>query len=69
MVTMAPSPLVRKIVSKHDEDMGRICKNNICVQLGLVRIESAQRTIKSTYTHLKNTPFVSRHADQLRVDK
>jgi hypothetical protein len=26
IVTMAPSPLVRKIMSKHDEDMGRIGK-------------------------------------------
>ena len=68
MVTMAPSPLVQKIMSKHDEDMGRICKKNIRVQLGLLCVDSMQRTIKSTYIHLKNTPFVSRHADQLHVD-
>jgi hypothetical protein len=67
MVTMAPSPLVQKIMSKHDEDMGRIGKKKFRVQLGLVRIDSTQRTIKNMYIHLKNTPFVSVLADQLRM--
>ena len=58
MVTMAPSPLVRKIMSKHDEDVGRICKKYIRVQLGLVRVDSTQQTIKNTYIHL-NTHLLS----------
>jgi hypothetical protein len=41
MVTMAPSPLVQNIMSKHDEDMGRICKK-IRIQLGLMHIDSTQ---------------------------
>jgi len=54
-------------MSKHDEDMRRIGKKNIRVQLGLVRVDSTQRTIKNTYIRLKNTPFVSMLADQLQV--
>jgi hypothetical protein len=43
-------------------------QKNIRVQLGLVRIDSTQRTIKNTYIPLKkHTPFVSMLADQLRV--
>jgi hypothetical protein len=56
-------------MSKHDEDMGYIGKKNISVQLWLVRVDSTQQMIKSTYIHLKNIPFVSMHADQLRVEQ
>jgi hypothetical protein len=56
-------------MSKHDKDMGYIGKNNISVQLGLVRVDLMQRTIKSTDIHLKKTPFVSMHSDQLRVEQ
>jgi hypothetical protein len=42
---------------------------NIRVQLGLVRVDSTQQTIKSMYIHLKYTPFVGMHADQLRVEQ
>ncbi len=56
-------------MSKHDEDMGYIGKTNIRVQLGLVRIDLTQRTINNTYIHLKNTPFVSMHSYQLRVEQ
>jgi hypothetical protein len=59
MVTMAPSPLVRKIMSKHDEDVGRICKKYIRVQLGLVRVDSTQQTIKKHVCLLKNTHLLS----------
>ena len=38
--------------------MGHICKNNIRVQLGLVRVDSTQQTIKNTYIHL-NTHLLS----------
>jgi len=69
MVTMAPSPLVRKIMSKHDGDMGRIGKKNIPVQLGLVQVDSTQRTIKKHIYSLKKHFFVSRHADQLHVEQ
>jgi len=48
MVTMAPSPLVQNHV-KNDKDMGNILAKKISVQLGLVCVDSMQRTIKSTY--------------------
>jgi hypothetical protein len=56
-------------MSKHDEDMGYIGKKIIGVQLGLVRVDSTQLTIKSTDIDLKNTPFVNMHSDQLRVEQ
>jgi hypothetical protein len=49
--------------------VGRICKTNIRVQLGLVRVDLTQQMIKKHVYSFKYTPFVSRHADQLRVDK
>jgi hypothetical protein len=55
MVTMAPSPLVRNM-SKHDEDMGYRQKN-ISVQLGLVRVDLTQRTIKKHMYSLKKHTF------------
>jgi len=48
MVTMVPSPLVQNHV-KNDKDMGNILAKKISVQLGLVCVDSMQRTIKSTY--------------------
>ncbi len=56
-------------MSKHDEDMGYIGKTNIYVQLGLVHVDLTQRTRKNTYIHLKSTPFVSMHSDQLHVEQ
>jgi hypothetical protein len=55
MVTMAPSPLVRNM-SKHDEDMGYRQKK-ISVQLGLVRVDLTQRTIKKHMYSLKKHTF------------
>jgi len=55
-------------MSKHDEDMGYISKKNISVQLWLVHVDSTQR-MKKARIHLKNIPFVSMHADQLRVEQ
>ncbi len=63
-----PPPL-SKIMSKHDEDMGYIGKKNISVQLWLVRVDSTQRMIKKHVYSLKNIPFVSMHADRLRMEQ
>ena len=57
MMTMVPSPLVQKIMSKHDKDMGHIGKKNFRVQLGLVRVDSTQRTIKKHVYSLKKHTF------------
>ncbi len=46
IVTMAPPPLLSKIMPKHDEDEGDIGERNIGGQLGLVRIDSTQQPIK-----------------------
>jgi len=44
-------------------------QKNIRVHLGLVCIDLMQQTIKKHVYHLINTPFVSMHADQLRVEQ
>ena len=46
MVTMAPPPLLSKIMPKHDKDGGDISEKNIGGQLGLVGVDSTQRPIK-----------------------
>jgi hypothetical protein len=58
-------------MSKHDEDMGYIGKKNISVQLWLVRGDLTKRMIKKHVYSLKKhiVPFVSMHADQLRVEQ
>jgi hypothetical protein len=54
MVTMALPPPSSEIMPKHDEDMGGIGGKNIDGQLGLVRIYSTQRPIKTHYNSLQN---------------
>jgi hypothetical protein len=54
---------------KHDEDMGGIDKKNIGRQPGLVCVDSTQQKKKKMYIQLKNTSFVSVHADQLCVEQ
>ena len=47
MVTMVPPPpLLSKIMPKHDKDGGDIGKKIIDGQLGLVHVDSTQRSIK-----------------------
>ena len=46
MVTMAPPPLLSKIMPKHDEDGGDIGEKTLGEQLGLVRVDSMQQPIK-----------------------
>ena len=62
------APPLSKIMPKHDEDMGGISKNNIGGQLGLVRIYSTQRLIKTHDNSLQNLPFQSKHARQRPVE-
>ena len=42
-------PLLSEIMPKHDKDGRDIGKKNIGRQLGLVRVDSMQRPIKSKY--------------------
>ena len=44
-------------------------QKNIRVQLGLVRVDSTQRTIKKRIYSLKKHFVASRHADQLHVEQ
>ena len=49
--------LSSKIMPKHDEDMGGTGEKNIGGQLGLVRIYSTQRPIKTHDIHYKTYLF------------
>jgi hypothetical protein len=44
-------------MSKHDEDMGYIGKKSVRVQLGLVRVDLTQQTIKKHVYSLKKHTF------------
>jgi len=63
-----PPPL-SEIMSKNDEDMGNISAKKYLRTAGVsVRWFDATNNKKHVY-HLINTPFVSMHADQLRVEQ
>jgi hypothetical protein len=59
MVTMAPPHLVQNHAKHHDEDMGGISEKKLDGLMGLVRIYSTQRSIK-THDNSQNSPFQSK---------